>query len=65
MLNAAINRVRAAVAPSLLLQIDDWGDAAHLDTPRDELAARYAGNPTVIGADLTHEYVSENADYRS
>jgi glutamate N-acetyltransferase / amino-acid N-acetyltransferase len=26
---------------------------------------RGAGNAVVIGADLTHEYVSENADYRS
>jgi len=24
-----------------------------------------AAEATVIGADLTHEYVSENADYRS
>jgi glutamate N-acetyltransferase/amino-acid N-acetyltransferase len=24
-----------------------------------------AASATVIGADLTHEYVSENADYRS
>jgi glutamate N-acetyltransferase/amino-acid N-acetyltransferase len=24
-----------------------------------------SGRATVLGADLTHEYVSENADYRS
>jgi len=46
--------------------------AASVDFPRHErcveielkLDAGYAG-ATVLGADLTHEYVSENADYRS
>lgn len=40
MLNAAINRVRAQAAPALHLVIEHWGDAAHLDAPRDELAAQ-------------------------
>ena len=32
---------------------------------RSTSAARAARRPSVLGADLTHEYVSENADYRS
>lgn len=40
MLNAAINRVRAQAAPALRLEIEHWGDAAHLAAPRDELAAQ-------------------------
>jgi probable phosphoglycerate mutase len=37
MLNCSINRVSASASP-LHLVIDDWGDVAHLDDARDELA---------------------------
>ncbi len=37
MLNAGINRLQATAAP-LCLTIADWGDVAHLDGARDELA---------------------------
>lgn len=39
MLNASINRMRALPADSgLILTIEQWGDVAHLDGARDELA---------------------------
>jgi probable phosphoglycerate mutase len=38
MLNAAINRLAALVSP-LRLTVLDWGDTAHLDGARDEIAA--------------------------
>ena len=38
MLNASINRLQALPGP-LRLQIVDWADVAHLEQPRDELAA--------------------------
>jgi probable phosphoglycerate mutase len=41
MLNASINRMRAELVPPdpvLRLAIDLWGDVAHLDSARDELA---------------------------
>jgi probable phosphoglycerate mutase len=37
MLNASINRLQAQAAP-LRLRIVDWGDVAHLEQSRDELA---------------------------
>jgi probable phosphoglycerate mutase len=37
MLNASVNRVRAEGQPPRL-QVIDWGDVAHLDGARDELA---------------------------
>jgi broad specificity phosphatase PhoE len=37
MLNAGINRLRAEAGP-LRLTIAEWGDVAHLDSARDELA---------------------------
>jgi glutamate N-acetyltransferase/amino-acid N-acetyltransferase len=46
--------------------------AAPVDFPRHERCVDLeidvgngAASATILGADLTHEYVSENADYRS